>query len=123
MISKLNNEKCKIDTIDGYYIPKSLKDSHLELDTMLNDSTKMYIKNGGESHFGLGMYIRNNWGLWSGSRLKCYFEYKGIKHPDHMSGMIIETYYMKLNNKRINEDSLIKETIMAFEKWTNEVDK
>lgn len=117
LISKLINEKCKIDNIDGFYIPKSLKDSHLVLDTMLNDSTKMHIKNGGESHFGLGKYLRNNWGLWSGSRLKCYFECQGIGHPDHMSGMIIETYSMKLNNQRINEDSLIKETILALEKW------
>jgi hypothetical protein len=122
-LSKLNNDKCKIDNINGFYIPKSLKDSHLVLDTFLHDSTKMYIKNGSESHFGLGMYLRNNWGLWSGSRLKCYFEYQGIGHPDHMTGMIIETYSMKLNNKRINEDSLIKETIFALEKWKKEMGK
>ena len=123
LLSKLNNEKCKIYNINGFYIPKSLKDSHLVLDTMLNDSTKMYIKIGGESHFGLGMYLRNNWGLWSGSRLKSYFEYQGIGYPDHMTGMIIETYSMKLNNKRINEDSLIKETLYTLEKWKKEMGK
>jgi hypothetical protein len=122
-ISKSINRECKIDTIEGFYIPKTLKDSHLVLDTMLKDSTKMYIKNGGEIHFGLGMFLRNTWGLWGGSRLKCYFEHQGIENPDHMSEMIIETYFMKLNNIRINEDSLIKVSILALEKWKKEIGK
>lgn len=113
LLLKSNNEKCKIDTIRGVYIPKNLKDSHIVLDTMLDDSMKMYIRNGNDNHFGLGLYIRNNWGLWAGSRLKCYFDHKRIVHPDDMSAMIIHTYYMKLNNTRINEDSIIKETNLA----------
>lgn len=40
-----------------------------------------------------------------------------------MSEMIIETYFMKLNNIRINEDSLIKVSILALEKWKKEIGK
>ena len=53
-------------------------------------------------HFSLGMYLRNNWGLWGGSRLSHYFETRGVQHPDSMSGLIIEYYYDWLNNR--NED-------------------
>lgn len=115
LISRLNDNRCRIDSFEGFYIPKNLKDSHLVLDTMLDDSTKMYLKKGGESQFGLGFYLRNNWGLWSGGRLNCYFEYHGIKYPDYISGIILETYFMRLNNQVINEDSIIKQTIVALE--------
>lgn len=120
LVYKSGSEKCKIDSSEGFYIPKNLKESHLVLDTMLQDSTKMLIAGGEESHFGLGMYLRNNWGLWSGGRLKCYFEYQGIKHPDHMSEMIISTYQMKLNNRQINEDSIIVKALLALKKWEDE---
>jgi len=122
LVYKSKNKKCHIDSIGGFYIPKNLKDSHLVLDTMLNDSTKIFIANGEESHFGLGMYLRNNWGLWGGSRLKCYFELKGIEHPDHMSGMIISTYSMKLNKKKIQEDSIIHEALRALEEWNKQIE-
>ena len=121
LISTANDEKCWIDHIEGFYIPMDLKDSHLVLDTMLNDSTKTFIKNGGEGHFGLGMYLRNNWGLWSRGRLKCYFEHQGINHPDHMSGMIIYTYSLKLNNTQINEDRIIKEALEELKQWEDEM--
>lgn len=121
LIQKSSDDKCQIDSIEGFYIPKSLKDSHLVLDTMLNDSTKVLIANGEESHFNLGMYLRNSWGLWSGSRLKCYFELQGIEHPDHMSGMIIHTYSLRLNNTIIQEDSIINEALRALEEWKIEI--
>ena len=44
-------------------------------------------------HFGFGMYLRNNWGLWGGSRLQKYFFDRGISHPDNMSGIILKHYY------------------------------
>lgn len=121
LVQKSAEEKCHIDTIEGFYIPESLRDSHLVLDTMLNDSIKVLISNGEESHFGIGRYLRNNWGLWSGSRLKCYFELQGIAHPDQMSGIIIYTYSLKLNNALIQEDSIISEEIRALDKWNKEM--
>ena len=110
-------EQCKVDSIGNFYVPKNLKDAHLTLDKMLDNSSKVLLAKGVESHLGLGMQLRNNWGLWSGSRLKCYFEYKGISHPDHMSGIIIHTYSMRLNNQRINEDSIIILAIKSIEDW------
>ncbi len=65
---------CKIDSLSGIYIPTDVQDAHNELDRMLSDTVKVQIKNGEPSHFGLGTWMRNNWGLWAGGRLKCYFD-------------------------------------------------
>ena len=84
---------------DKVYLPKNLAECHRTLDTLLADSTQQKIMAMTESeftsgaHFGLGMWIRNNWGLWGGSRLQDYFENKGLHHPDDMSGIILTTYW------------------------------
>ena len=96
------------DTINGVYIPRDIKDCFLTLDSMLSkadiDSIKalpsreVTIK----YHLGFGMWLRNNWGLWGGSRLQKYFLERDITHPDSMSGLILEYYYDWLHGK--NED-------------------
>ena len=53
------------------------------------------------AHFGMGLWIRNNWRLWSGSRLLKYFNELGIHHPDDMSSIILISYYRKLHNQDI----------------------
>ncbi len=52
-------------------------------------------------HHGLGTWIRNNWGLWEGSRLSVWFQKKGIEHPDIMSGIILTSFWRHLNGKPI----------------------
>ena len=96
------------DTIKGVYIPKNIEDCFLTLNRILDMETIETIKSlphrdsTNHLHFSLGMYLRNNWGLWGGSRLSHYFETRGVQHPDSMSGLIIEYYYDWLNNR--NED-------------------
>jgi hypothetical protein len=93
------------DTINGIYIPKDIQDCMLALDKQLSDSLKKEIvKKTNEDfcvteHFGLGLWIRNNWQLWHLSRLYAYFREKGIKHPDSMSSLILEEYYNYLKQK------------------------
>ena len=51
------------------------------------------------------MWIRNNWGLWGGSRLLKYFKERGITHPDSMSAIILACYYHWLKgNKQVAKD-------------------
>jgi hypothetical protein len=45
------------------------------------------------------MWIRNNWRLWRGGELANEFIYKGIFHPDDMSGIILKCYYRQLHNQ------------------------
>jgi len=110
-----------MDSIDGVYIPKDMGDCMRSLYEMHADSTKQQILDmtnssfRGLAHLGMGMWIRNNWGLWKGSRLKEYFNKKAVErakkegrelifnpHPDNMSGAILSNYYEYLISKRIN---------------------
>ncbi|NUY82685.1 hypothetical protein HUK80_17415 [Flavobacterium sp. MAH-1] len=98
---------------EDVYIPKNLEDSFRELDKMLPQSYKDSIKLlseddfSGGAHFGLGIWMRNNWEFWKGSRLSRYFNNKGIKHPDDMSGIILDSYHRYLNNQDIKLDEQI----------------
>jgi hypothetical protein len=95
------------DSIQGVYIPKDLEDCFNQINTFLNDSTKFVVRGLSEeqfstnAHFGLGMWMRNNWQLWGGSRLSKYFNGLGIFHPDDMSGIILDSYYRHLFKKDI----------------------
>jgi hypothetical protein len=111
-------EKDKIkfttDTINGIYIPKDLEECFVQISSFWNDSTKIQVKNweekefAGKVHLGFGMWIRNNWRLWGGSRLSKYFNDLGIYHPDDMSGIILDSYHRHLNNKEIKLEEQIK---------------
>lgn len=102
------------DSINGIYIPIDLEDCFRNLNSMLSDSTKNRIKIlseiefSREAHLSLGMWLRNNWGLWHGSRLYIYFNKMGIQHPDNVSGIIIVSYHRYLNGKNIDISSQIK---------------
>ena len=110
-LKEYRRKVCLIDTFNGEYIPIDLEDAHKQLDKILDDSTKIAVKNGEDSHFGIGLWMRNNWGLWAGTRFSCYFRKKGLKHPDYISGYIIETYQLKLNNQKFDQDSILKKYI------------
>jgi len=45
-----------------------------------------------QAHFGLGLWMRNQWGLWRGGPLTKYFCQLGVYHPDDMSSIILTTY-------------------------------
>ena len=65
------------------------------------------------AHFGLGLWMRNNWGLWKGSRLHYFFKTKGILHPDDMSGIILTSYHRNLNDVNIK----LKKQIRCYQKY------
>lgn len=108
---------CQRDSSDGIYIPRDLMDALTELDKILDDSSKALIKSGEDGHFGLGLYLRNNWGLWGGGRLKCYFDDRGLTHPDYISGLIIGTYQKKLLGEAFDKDSLIAYYAKMEKEW------
>jgi hypothetical protein len=105
--------KLSKDSIDGVYIPIDLKDCFYQLDKILSakDREKIkLLKNRKETiiyHHELGMWIRNNWGLWGGSRLQKYLLDKNVEHPDAMSSLILEFYYDWLHNNHAD-----------WKKWT-----
>jgi hypothetical protein len=95
------------------YIPKDLDDCFVQLKKTLSKEQVEEMKEGLEDdminyHFGLGMSLRNTWGLWGGSRLARWFNEKGIHHPDDMSGVILDSFWRQLNGKPIDLDKQIK---------------
>ena len=94
-------------------IPNNLKECFEILDDSIQGkeefeslTEKKIIAN---SHMGLGMFLRNNWGLWTrDSKLAKWFVSKGIQHADDMSGIILTSYHRYLNGKDLNVDEQIE---------------
>ena len=98
----------KTDSINGVYIPYNLYDCFIQLDFLFSDTLKseMIATSGeelsGQYHFGFGMWMRNNWGLWKNSRLWLYFYHKGVSHPDDISSLILKMYHRKITNTELS---------------------
>ena len=94
-------------------IPTNLEECFIALNEMLGseqvEEFKGWDENSvvGKSHHSLGRFLRNEWGLWSGSDLKTYFEGMGIKHADDMSGIIIDSYHRHLNGKPLDVEEQV----------------
>lgn len=84
-------------------VPKTVDEAISTLEKILSDEDREYLlKNGAISmHDSLGRWIRNEWGLWTGSELKDELMNmnKGLNHPDDMSNYIIEEFIKYWNNK------------------------
>lgn len=95
------------------YIPKDLDDAVRELNKRIRPEDKELIKKGeidtGDMHFGLGMGLRNSWGLWGDSRLAAYFKEQGITHPDDMSGYVLDAFCRNLRGQKHDLLSIMRE--------------
>lgn len=84
-------------------VPKTVNEAISTLEKILSNEDREYLlKNGAISmHDSLGRWIRNEWGLWTGSKLKDELMNmnKGLNHPDDMSNYIIEEFIKYWNNK------------------------
>jgi hypothetical protein len=100
------NQRLTAERIKGVYIPASLSECFLELDKQLSEIDKKEMKALPKRsdmiryHLGLGTWMRNNWGLWGGSRLSKYFNDKGVFHPEEISSVILYHYHDWLNDKQ-----------------------
>jgi hypothetical protein len=90
---------------DRKYQPQTLEEAVGQLQKVHSDSLKQRIAAQTEAeftagaHFGVGMWMRNNWGLWRGGPLAQHFHTLGIYHPDDMSGIILTCYYRTLRGQ------------------------
>ena len=91
------------DTLRGVYIPKDMDDCFKQIDKLWKDSTKNQVKKWTEDEFvgktyrlGLGLWMRNNWQLWGGSRLSKYFNQMGLYNAESISGIILFSYHRHL---------------------------
>ena len=111
------------DSLRGHYIPTDLRGCIVQIDKMLPDSVKEQIRRTkpeeffGESHLNFGMYLRNSWQLWMGSRLTKYFNDMGIENADTMSGAILAAYYQYLTVKDFNVGDYEKRLAEKYVKY------
>ncbi|WOK09205.1 DUF6794 domain-containing protein [Imperialibacter roseus] len=105
------------DTLRGTYIPVDLEDCWRALNYDWSEDAKSWVTKQTQQdftvgqHFGAGLWMRNNWGLWAGSRLARYFKQKGIVHPDNMSRIILSTYYQHLKGEEVDIEGLFRATV------------
>lgn len=113
-------KRLTLEKIDDIYIPKNLYECLIELDKILNYDSKNQLKESKDtwefnSHMGgLGMWIRNNWGINGGSRLSKYFHNRNVGTKrgfgnDEISGIIIDEYVKWLKGNKL-----------SWEKWEKE---
>jgi hypothetical protein len=93
-----------VQELDQPVIPSTLNDCYLILNGELSEELKNEIKNTPVNdlpkfHMGLGMWIRNNFQLWSSknTEIRQIFLNNNVFHPDDMSGIIIKGYHYYLN--------------------------
>jgi hypothetical protein len=84
--------------------PETLDEAHTRLLQTLPANVIQEMRDGTEAdmvryHHGLGTGLRNGWGLWTGGPLAKYFNAMGIKHPDDMSAIILDTFWCKLHGQ------------------------
>lgn len=107
------------------HIPVDLHGCFSALDTLLSLEDVAAIRSGTEEemlryHFSLGMWIRNNWGLWDGSQLAGWFHSLGIHHPDDMSSIILDSYWRHLNDEPIQLKQQVKSYLDYWERLHRE---
>jgi hypothetical protein len=115
----------------GVYIPSDIQDCFRVLDVMLPASLIESIRVGNEDdlierHFGLGQWLRNQWGLWSNwSRMKQYFDRLGVSEADSASSLILASYWRYMNGwpielpRQIVYDKIAKDEIRNGPKTGN----
>jgi hypothetical protein len=129
--SKFTAYSYRFKSNDTIYIPNSLYQAHLYIDSIFNKDGIDWEKSSPiEYHFSLGMWMRNNWGLW-GNEGALYKELSkmGYSHPDNMSAFILDSYFIRkrrLSSSSFNQiefynhslDS-IKNDLIQFDQHSN----
>ncbi len=59
-------------------------------------------------HFSLGLWLRNNGGLWQGGPVADSLRARGVRHPDDMSNVILRAYRSYLRGEPIDLAALIR---------------
>lgn len=129
MFGTAQNADQQEDSLKTLYIPVDLPDCMRQLDSILTPENKEWILSVEEkdflarTHLALGIWIRNNWGLWAGSHLATYFDEQEIHHPDDMSGVILRCYYHYIRGEKVNYQRLLREERHKEKQWAKENEK
>ena len=103
--------------------PQTIEEAVIALKNMagakLTEALKMDVdKFVGSCHANIGMWIRNNWGLWAETGpLHADLKSKGFIHADDMSGVILRAFYFESKNQTFNVDEYSKECVEYWKQY------
>jgi hypothetical protein len=103
--------------------PQTYEAALLCLDQHLSpDTKKLLLTDDGRTsvHFGLGMFIRNNWGLWGGGPLFQSMKALGFTHPDDMSAVLFDAFAARQAGQAYDLAAKAKE---YEDYWANNADE
>lgn len=99
--------------------PTNLEECYEYIDSINVADSERFISNPEDviinTHHGFGRMLRNELGLWDGSKLSRWFKNQGIKHPDDMSHCIIVSYHRFKNGKDVKFDEQVKKCKEFYE--------
>ena len=99
---------------ESYVVPDNIYHAIACLKVLLTPQELTIIKSLSEDeidlfHHGLGMHIRNAWGLWHDSALAKWFGEAGIRSPEEMSSVILRSLHRELNGRPWNWEKSLPE--------------
>lgn len=106
-------------TIDQDRVPVNLNEAVDIIKNGLSPEAIKWMESSSphETHFGLGMYIRNAWSLWNPDTLIVkWFEGKyGLTHADDISGIILDCVWQDIKNQPRRDEQLAKDNKIYWE--------
>ena len=93
--------------------PATLSEALDRLRDTLPGETIQKMRDGTEAdmvvnyHMGLGLWMRNNWGLWAGGPLYDDLAALGLRHPDDMPGVILTSLWRQLHDKPLELEAQV----------------
>jgi hypothetical protein len=100
-------------------VPKNLNEAvNLLRSSIESVAEEESLKDTDGLHFGLGMYLRNNWSLWERDTVlvQWFKNNLGIAHADDISGTILEAFAANLRGEEFDATAHVKRYI---EHWKN----
>jgi hypothetical protein len=106
-------------------VPTTFEEAMVALTKILSPEEQIELTKGTREdlyryHHGLGRWMRNNWGLWSGGPLAAQMTSLGFTHADDMSGSLIKEFWLRMNNLPSELERDIKEYKEFWEKSKRE---
>ena len=111
-------------------IPTNLSECFDELDIIFgaaSENDQEWVKTSNEedfmadTHHSLGQWIRNEWGLWSkNTALYMLLNEMGLWHADDMSSIILTSYHRKKNNKELQLENQVRESLKFWKDYEKE---
>jgi hypothetical protein len=106
-------------------LPTTLDEAMAELRRLLDarQTEVVRVSDSMEWHESLGRALRNCWGLWGDGPLGTWFRKQGIRHPDDMSAIVLESFRRRLNGVSIDLPEQIRKSQAYWKRKEDEYQK